>query len=79
LQPVVERAPMRGKPFTMRYETMNAVLLNEFLKAQPAITEVKSVVAQQQEQITARACQIQKVSNRLELSEGAPRIVASDP
>jgi len=62
----------------MRYEAMNAVLLNEVLKAQPVITEVKSVIAKQQEQITALACQIQKVTNRLELSEGA-RIVASDP
>ena len=63
----------------MRHEAMNAVLLNEFLKAQAPITEVKSVVAKQQEQITALACQIQKVSNCLELNEGGPRIVASDP
>jgi hypothetical protein len=70
---------MRRQAFHRAYEAMNAKLLYEFLKAQATITEVKSVVAKQQEQITALASQIQKVSNRLELSEGAPRIVASDP
>ena len=60
--------------------------LNEFLNAlrkaeeqESIVNELKSVVAKQQEQITALASQFQKVSNRLELSEGAPRIVASDP
>ena len=63
----------------MRYEAMNAMSINEFLKTQATITEDKSVVAKQQEKITALASQIQKLSNRLELSEGAPRIVASHP
>ena len=42
------------------------------------VSELKSVVAKQRERIMALASQIQKVSNRLELSKGAPRIVASD-
>ena len=65
---------------------MAVSLLNGFLKAhrkveeqESTVNELKLGVAKQQEQITALACQIQKVSDRLELSEGAPRIVASDP
>jgi uncharacterized coiled-coil protein SlyX len=75
-----------GKPYTVRYEAVNAMLLNEFLKEHKraqeqgaAIVELKSVVAQQQEQITSLASQIKTVSNRLELSRGTPRVVASDP
>jgi len=68
-----------GKPYTVRYEAVNAMLLNEFLKAHATIGELKSVVAKQQEQITALASQIKTVSNRLELSGGAPRVAASEP
>jgi hypothetical protein len=68
-----------GKAYTVRYEAVNAMLLNEFLKAHTTISELKSVVAKQQEQIAALASQIKTVSNRLELREGAPRVVASEP
>ena len=68
-----------GKPFTVRYDEVNAMLLNEFLKAHATITELKSEVAKQQEQIAALASQIKTVSNRLELSQGAARVVADKP
>jgi trimeric autotransporter adhesin len=69
-----------GKPYTVRYEAINAMLLNEFLKAHATISELKSMVAKQQEQITALASQIKTVSNRLELSKVAsPRVAASEP
>ena len=75
-----------GKPYTVRYEAVNAMLLNEFLKAHrraeqqdATVSELKSVVAKQQAQIMALASQIETVSNRLELREGAPRVVVSEP
>jgi hypothetical protein len=43
-----------GKPFTVRYEAVNAMLLNEFLKEHREVQELKSTVAQQQKQIEAR-------------------------
>ena len=56
-----------GKPFTVRYEAVNAMLLNEFLKEhrkveeqQATITELKSTVAQQQKDFQATAAQQQK-------------------
>jgi septal ring factor EnvC (AmiA/AmiB activator) len=78
-----------GKVFTVRYEAVNAMLLNEFLKEhrkvqeqQATITELKSTVAQQQrglQTVTARleqqAAQIQKVSAQLEASKPAPQMV----
>jgi len=60
------------------------MLLNEFLKAhkkaeqqEANITELKSVLAKQQEQITTLASPMKSVSNRLELRESAPRVVVS--
>jgi hypothetical protein len=57
-----------GKPYTVHYEAVNAMLLNEFLKEHRAvqkqsrkiqkqeatITELKATVAQQQKDFTAR-------------------------
>ena len=50
-----------GKPYTVRYEAVNAMLLNEFLKEhrnvaeqQSTIAELKTTVVQQQKQIAAQ-------------------------
>ncbi len=49
-----------GKPYSVRYEQVNAMLLNEFLKEhrkveeqQATITQLKSTVAQQQKDLQA--------------------------
>ena len=56
-----------GKPYTVRYEAVNAMLLNEFLKEhqkvaeqQTTITELKARVAKQQDVFAARIAQQQK-------------------
>jgi len=78
-----------GEIYTVRYEAVNAMLLNEFLKEhrkverqEATIAELKSMVAQQQkgmEVLTAtvkeQAAQIQKVSAQLEVNRSAPQIV----
>jgi len=80
-----------GQPESVRYEQINAMLLNEFLKEhkkveeqQATIGELKSTVAQQQkgmEILTAhvkeQAARIQKVSARLEVSKPAPEVVVN--
>ena len=82
----------QGKPYTVRYEAVNAMLLNEFLKEhkkveeqQATIAELKSTVAQQQKgmealtaQLKEQAAQIQKVSAQLELSKPAPQTVLNN-
>src|ERR1043166_3848580 len=67
-----------GKPYTVRYEAVNAMLLNEFLKEhrknaeqEAMISELKSTDAQQQKQIEALTVMLQKVSAQLELSKPA--------
>ena len=68
-----------GKPYTVRYEAVNAMLLNEFLKEhrkaeeqQVAIAQLKATAAQQQKQIEALTATVRKVSERVELSAPAP-------
>ena len=58
----------QGKPYTVRYEAVNAMLLNEFLKAHRTVQEQGAMIAQQQKQIEALAAGLQKVSAQLELS-----------
>ena len=78
-----------GRVYSIRYEAVNAMLLNEFLKAhrkieeqQATIAQLKSTIAQQMEAVTARLkehdAQIQKVNDKVELNKPAPQTVASD-
>ena len=73
-----------GKVNTVRYEAVNAMLLNEFLKEhrnvaeqQSTIAELKTTVAQQQKQIEALTATVQKVSDQIALSKPAPQLVAN--
>src|SRR5262249_35407678 len=63
-----------GKPYTVRYEAVNAMLLNEFLKEhrknekqEAAIAELKAELATLSTTLKEQAAQIQKVSAQLEL------------
>jgi hypothetical protein len=67
-----------GKPYTVRYDQVNAMLLNEFLKEHRKNEEQGATIAQQQTEIKAlraelkeQASQIQKVSAQLEVSKPA--------
>ena len=84
VNPALALLDKNGKPFTVRYDAVNAMLLNEFLKEHRKVENLKNdfqtIVAQQQKEIEARtatvkeqSAQIQKVSTQLELSKTAPR------
>jgi hypothetical protein len=57
-----------GKPYSVRYDQVNAMLLNEFLKEHQKVQELEKQV----EKLTAG---LQKVSDQLELNKPAPQIV----
>ena len=74
-----------GKPYPVRYEQVNPMLLNEFLKEHRTVQELKSVVArqeaaaaQQQKQIEALTASLQKVSALVVLSKSAPKTVLNN-
>jgi uncharacterized coiled-coil protein SlyX len=78
-----------GKPYSVRYDQVNAMLLNEFLKEhqtvqelksaavkqEATIAELKSTVAQQQKGMEALTAGLQKVSAQLEASKPARQVV----
>jgi hypothetical protein len=64
-----------GKVYTVRYEAVNAMLLNEFLKEHRKVQELEANAAKQQRQIEALTAGLQKVSAQLELSKSAPQTV----
>jgi Chaperone of endosialidase len=68
-----------GKPYSVRYEQVNAMLLNEFLKEHRTVQELKTTIAQQQKQIEALAAGLQKVSAQLELNKPAAQTVLNNP
>ena len=74
-----------GHIYSVRYDAVNAMLLNEFLKGHSTVQELKSVVAkqeaaaaQQQKQSETLTAGLQKVSAQLEVSKSAPQTVLND-
>ena len=67
-----------GKPYSVRYDQVNAMLLNEFLKEHSTVQELKKEIATLIATVKEQAAQIQKVSAQLEASKAAPRVVAND-
>jgi hypothetical protein len=55
-----------GKPQTVRYEQINAMLLNEFLKEHRKVQELEKGMGALTAQLREQAAQIQKVNSRLE-------------
>ncbi len=68
----------QGKPYTVRYEAVNAMLLNEFLKEHHKVQQLETTVARLEAALKEQATQIQKVSDKVELNRPAPRTVTSD-
>ena len=64
-----------GRPYTVRYEAVNAMLLNEFLKEHRTVQELKKEIAALTATVKEQAAQIQKVSRQVGLSKPAPQMV----
>src|SRR5438067_1806514 len=74
-----------GQPYTVRYDQVNAMLLNEFLKEHRKVEQLQLTLAQQQKEMRTvltrlkkQESQIQKVSAQLEVSKPGPETVASN-
>jgi hypothetical protein len=67
-----------GKPYSVRYDQVNAMLLNEFLKEHKKVEELEGIVAALAATVKEQAAQIQKVSTQIEVSKFAPRTVANN-
>jgi trimeric autotransporter adhesin len=67
-----------GKPYSVRYDHVNAMLLNEFLKEHRTVQEQGATIAELKKQIQALTAGLQKVSAQLELSKPAPQTVQNN-
>jgi endosialidase-like protein len=75
----------KGEIYTVRYDAVNAMLLNEFLKEHKAFLEehhkiekLEATVSQQQRQIKALAAGLEKVTNQIELSKAGAGTIANN-
>ena len=67
VDPALVARDAAGKPYTVRYDAVDAMLLNEFLKAHRQIEE-------QQKEIEALRALIQKVSDKVEMNKPSPQM-----
>jgi DNA-directed RNA polymerase specialized sigma54-like protein len=71
-----------GKIYSVRYEAVNAMLLNEFIKEHRTVEKQQATMASQEAQIKwltetvkQQATQIQKVSAQVEMIRPTPQVV----
>jgi endosialidase-like protein len=64
-----------GKIVTVRYQAVNAMLLNEFLKEHRKVENLEANAARQEKQIEALTAGLQKMSAQLEASKPASQVV----
>jgi hypothetical protein len=75
VNPALVLPDKEGKPYTVRYDAVNAMLLNEFLKEHHTVQEQGALIARQQKQIDALTTGLHKVSAQLEVNKPAPQTV----
>jgi hypothetical protein len=68
----------QGKAYTVRYEAVNAMLLNEFLKEHGKNEKQEAKIAQLKKQVDALTAGLQKVSAHLELSKPTLKTVLNN-
>ncbi len=76
----------QGKPYSVRYEAVNAMLLNEFLKAHRKIEDQEATIAELRSGLRSlaatlkkQAVLIQKMSAQFQATKPVPRIVLNHP
>jgi len=67
-----------GKPYTVRYDAVNAMLLNEFLKEHRKVEQLEAAVATLVT-VKEQAEQIQKVSAQVEMRQPRMSVARINP
>jgi hypothetical protein len=85
VNPALVARDEQGKPYTVRYEAVNAMLLNEFLKEHRKGEQQDRKIEEQEKRIDALTAQlkeqaalIQKVSDKVELNKPDPQMVVNN-
>ena len=89
INPALVARDAQGKPYSVRYDAVNAMLLNEFLKEHKKVGELEATIAQQEKNFRATVAElnarlkeqdskIEKVSAQVEVSKPAPQMAVND-
>jgi hypothetical protein len=68
----------KGEAEAVRYEAVNAMLLNEFLKEHRKVQKLEAALDVINERLKEQTAKIQKLSDQVQLSKPTPHMVASD-
>jgi len=68
----------KGEIYTVRYDAVNAMLLNEFLKEHRTVQEQQKEIDALRAELKEQRAFIQKVNDKVELSRSAPQTVANN-
>ena len=68
-----------GKPYTVRYDAVNAMLLNEFLKEHKKVEKLEATLEAVNARLQEQAVQIQKVSAQVDAAQPLPHLVLNNP
>ncbi len=64
-----------GRPYSVRYEQVNAMLLNEFLREHKTVQQQGATIARLEKQVQALSASLQQVSVQIEMNKSSPQTV----
>jgi trimeric autotransporter adhesin len=66
-----------GKPYSVRYDQVNAMLLNEFIREHQAFVQEQRKVRELEKRVERLAADLQKVTVQIKLSNPAAQMAAN--
>ena len=69
----------KGKVYSVRYDAVNAMLLNEFLKEHKKVEQQCEEIAALRAELKEQRALILQVNDKIEFSKSAPQIVSNQP
>ena len=66
-----------GKPYSVRYDAVNAMLLNEFLKEHRKVEKLEAALEAVNQRLREQDAKISKVNARLEMKKPEPQLVSN--
>jgi hypothetical protein len=79
VNPALALFDKEGKPYTVRYDAVNAMLLNEFLKEHRKVEKLEATVATLVTTVKEQAEQIEKVSAQLQMRQPRMSLARMNP
>ncbi|PYK13493.1 MAG: hypothetical protein DME65_01750 [Verrucomicrobia bacterium] len=67
-----------GKAYSVRYEQINSMMLNEFLKEHRKVQQLEAALAAMNQRLQAQDARIQKVTEQIQLQNAAPQVVTNE-